>query len=200
MEYSEHLPWKSRGYLPHLDILGELQFITYRLADSLPQELLWKLEKEFLSISPEKRDLEKRKNIENFLDQGIGSCPLRHPALAAIVQETFLKFDGDRYQLLEWCIMPNHIHVLIRPHTDLATIIQSWKSFTGRWALQHREKLGIEQNVSRFWMPDYWDRFIRDEAHYNNVVNYIHTNPVKAGLCKTAEGWHWSSAFYRAVP
>ncbi|MCF3652234.1 hypothetical protein [Synoicihabitans lomoniglobus] len=122
--------WHSRGYLPHRDKLRLLQSITFRLADSLPQEKLRQLEETLSVLVPEERDQAKRRQIETWLDAGLGCCALRHPAVATAVQNSLLHFDGVRYHLLAWCIMPNHVHVLIKPHTALAGIVQSWKSFT----------------------------------------------------------------------
>ena len=80
--------------------------------------------------------------------------------------------------------MPNHVHVLIKTNSDLPRIVQSWKSFTGKWALKNNKKLnlGIDDDAKEFWMSEYWDRFIRDEEHFNNTVRYILNNPVKANL------------------
>lgn len=80
--------------------------------------------------------------------------------------------------------MPNHVHVIIKTNDDLPKIIQSWKSFTGKWALANniKFKLGLEKEAAKFWMPDYWDRFIRDEDHFNAAVRYTLNNPVKAKL------------------
>ncbi len=191
--------WHSRGYLPHFETTEKMQSITFRLADSLPQSKLAALEEE-LSLLPEKeQSLARRKQIESWLDAGMGCCALRHPAVAAVMQETLLKFDGVRYRLLAWCIMPNHVHVLIKPMAELGKIVQSWKSYTGRWALGRWAELGLgvpgESAPGKcFWMREYWDRYIRDEQHYHAVVAYIHHNPVKAGLCETAAQWRWSSA------
>ena len=85
----------------------------------------------------------KRVQIESWLDAGMGSCALRNPNVAAMVQTALLRFDGERYRLLAWCIMPNHVHVLIQPLVPLAGIVQSWKSFTGRWAMQHNAELEL---------------------------------------------------------
>ena len=93
--------------------------------------------------------------------------------------------------------MPNHVHVLIKPLIELRRIVQSWKSYTGRWALAHHAELGLRAPggaKNRFWMPDYWDRYIRDENHYRNTIRYIHHNPVKANLCADSKEWPWSSA------
>jgi type I restriction enzyme R subunit/putative DNA methylase len=91
--------------------------------------------------------------------------------------------------------MPNHVHVLMETLTPIAKIIQGWKSVTARWALAHNEelKLGIP-DTNHLWMRDYWDRYIRNDTHFENAVLYIHQNPVKAGLCQRAEDWPWSSA------
>lgn len=189
-----HRGWYSRGYLPHLDSAAVLQSITFRLADSLPQEKLRRLEQELADRPESGRDAQRRRAIEAWLDAGMGCCALRHPEVAAVTQETLLKFDGQRYRLLAWCVMPNHVHVLIEPTAPLAKIVQSWKSFTGRWALAHDAELGLAIPGKRFWMRDYWDRYIRDQQHLDAVVAYIHDNPVAARLCGTAEAWPWSSA------
>lgn len=186
--------WYSRGYLPHLDVPGILQFITFRLADSLPQQVLEQLEQELSGLALSERDMERRRKIEYWLDSGLGSCALRHPRMAEVMQQTLLKFDGERYRLIAWCIMPNHVHVLIEPTTSLPKIVQSWKSFTGRWGLAHSAELGLGVPAGPFWMREYWDRYIRNESHLHSAVSYITENPVKAGLCGTAGEWPWSSA------
>jgi putative transposase len=186
--------WRSRGYLPHRDELSLLQSITYRLADSLPQEKLRQLETELSSLSSDRRDTARRKQIEAWLDSGIGCCALRHPALAAVVEGAFFHGDGTRYRLFAWCVMPNHVHVLIQPQALLADIVRSWKSFTGRWALAHNAALKLGVLGKSLWMREYWDRFIRDETHLRQTIDYIHHNPVKAALCETATDWPWSSA------
>lgn len=76
-----------------------------------------------------------------------------------------------------------------------AKIIQGWKSFTGRWALKQNARLGLGiPKPNQFWIREYWDRFIRNEKHYRNVVEYIEMNPVKARLCGSPEEWTFSSA------
>jgi REP element-mobilizing transposase RayT len=111
------------------------------------------------------------------------------------MRDSLQHFDGQRYRLIAWCIMPNHVHVLLETLTPLAKIVQGWKSITARWALTHSEEfqLGIP-DPKHLWMREYWDRFIRNDRHLENTVLYIHQNPVKAGLCQRAEDWPWSSA------
>lgn len=141
------------------------------------------------------RDSARRKKIEGWLDAGMGSCLLRHAEIAPYVQGSLLHFEGIRYRMHAWCIMPNHVHTLIEPLTDLATIVQGWKSFTARWILKNRDDLGLSPSVTGpVWMREYWDRYIRDENHYHKAIDYIHRNPVSAGLCASPESWPWSSA------
>jgi type I restriction enzyme R subunit/putative DNA methylase len=187
-------PWRNRGYLPHFDGSAVIQSITFRLADSLSQDTLARLERELENVTDDLLDAERRKQIEGWLDAGMGSCALAHPQLAVMVEDALLHGDGDRYRMLAWCVMPNHVHALIEPTMALGKIVQSWKSYTGRWARAHAAELGYEVTGDAFWMREYWDRYIRDETHFLQVVDYIHRNPVAAGLCSTPEDWRWSSA------
>jgi len=187
--------WYSRGYLPHRDRLHLLQSVTFRLADSLPQSKLRELERELPAIVEVQRDAHRRKTIETWLDAGMGCCALRHPEAAACVRDVLSHDHGTRYHMLAWVVMPNHVHVLIEPLTSLAKIVQTWKSISARRLLARNAALGLGiPDVNRVWMREYWDRFIRDERHLQNVIDYIHDNPVKAGLCRHAADWLWSSA------
>ena len=200
--------WKSRGYLPHYDCQNSYQSISFRLNDSLPQTLLKQMEEELKFIEEGKKELHKRVKIEKWLDAGYGSCALKNPELAGKMQDTLMKFHNIKYNLIAWCIMPNHVHVLINTKDSLSKIVQSWKSYVGKWALNNNDRLCLSiPNENRaelglgaprkFWMREYWDRFIRDEVHFNNTIEYIHNNPVKAGLCENPQDWLWSSAGQR---
>ena len=188
--------WYSRGYLPHRDAPRLIQFVTYRLADSLPQEKLKFLNDELARLAEDQRDVERRKRIEAWLDAGMGCCALSHPEVARYIQDSFLSFHGDRYLLHAWCIMPNHVHILVEPRADLDILVQGWKSFTSRWVLRQNQRLSLAiPEPDQLWMREYWDRYVRDAEHYQKAVEYIEQNPVKAGLCRRAEDWPWSSAF-----
>mgnify|MGYP005848753209 CR=1 FL=1 len=178
--------WYSRDYLPHLDTPGLLQMITCRLADALPAQVIERIKQQTPNAS------ERQKKIEAWLDAGHGSCHLRHPANAAIVEQAFCHFDGERYRLLAWCVMPNHFHALIEtlPNHPLADVVHSWKSYSSK---QINQRLG---RTGTFWQREYFDRFIRDDQHLLAVINYIHQNPVKAGLCKNPMDWPFGSARY----
>lgn len=182
-------------HLPHVDAPHTLQFVTFRLADSLPQSLLRDYRQQLSRLPPSERNRAKRQLMETWLDAGIGSCLLARPAVADEVQKALLFFDQVRYRLVAWCIMPNHVHVLLETLTPLPRIVHSWKSYTSR---RVGERLGEAARIGAgagIWMSDYWDRYMRDDAHLAATVAYIHDNPVKAGLCEVPEAWRWSSAW-----
>lgn len=186
--------WHSRGYVPHFDAGVVFQSVTFRLYDSMPQNLLqrWKSE-----LACEKEDFtdDLRWRIEAYLDQGYGACFLPNSRIAAMLENALLHFDGDRYRLSAWVLMPNHVHVLVAPCAGYAVsnIMHSIKSFTSQEANKILGRKG------RFWFEDYFDRYIRTEKHFDNARAYIESNPVKAGLCKRAADWRFSSAWHRTA-
>jgi REP element-mobilizing transposase RayT len=182
--------WNSRGYLPHFDAPGVQQFISYRLCDAMPAER--RSEWEHLLTIEDERD--RFRKIEGYLDKGLGSCALRLPAIAEIVQENLWFHDAKSYRLLAWVIMPNHVHVLTEMWKPLRVVLRGWKSYTATRANETLGKIGTS-----FWQDDYFDRYIRDEDHYRRVVNYIENNAVKAGLVSAPADWPWSSAGYRGI-
>jgi REP element-mobilizing transposase RayT len=176
----EHRYWHRRGYLPHFDAGAIVQALTFRLADSLPKRVVEQLN----SVS----DLRVRfRNIETRMDLGVGACVLREPQCARIVESALHHFDGKRYRLLAWVVMPNHVHLLIEQMAGwpLERLIHSWKSFTAKEINRAR---GTSGSV---WARDYYDRFVRDGAHFENALAYIRNNPVKAGLVGRSEDWPW---------
>ncbi len=189
----EPLGWYSRNYLPHFDQPGLVQGITFRLADSMPAEVLarWREELDFLPDERAKREFQRR--VAHYLDAGHGECLLRDPRIAEMVETAVLHFDGQRYRLLAWVVMPNHVHVLIETMEGraLGEVVHTWKSYTGQ---KVNKLLGREGS---FWQREYHDRFIRGEKHLAYARTYIVQNPVNAGLCRIAEDWPWSSASER---
>jgi putative DNA methylase len=187
--------WYSRGYLPHFDGQEVTQTVCYRLFDSMPQEVLGRWEAELAHLPEEDFNEERRQRVDTYLDQGYGSCYLRQEPIARIVQENLLHFDGERYCLHAWVVMPNHVHVLFTPLTgwNLDRILHSWKSYTANQSneLLHRQ--------GSFWQADFFDRYIRNVRHFDRALAYIESNPVKARLCAYPEDWRWSSAFYRSA-
>jgi len=169
--------------------------VTFRLAGSLPAELVaaWK----GLLAANRSDDEAVRtylRQVESYLDANPGAAWLNDARVADLVEGTLLHFDDQRYRLLSWVIMANHVHMLlipIEPH-DLSDIVRSWKSWSARRANALLGRQGA------FWAEDYFDRYARNEEHLLRMKAYIESNPVRAGLCAEPEEWRWSSARCRA--
>jgi putative transposase len=187
----------NRGYLPHWDFANSVQAITFRLADSLPHEVVkrWKRELREKLESPDHEESNKahavlRKLIAEYEDAGHGSCLLGISEHAEIIQKQLIQSHGSIYKLIEWCVMPNHVHVLVKllDETPLHKTVKRWKAVS---AIQINRLAGRSGSL---WMVDYHDRYIRDMDHFLNAKAYIRRNPVKAGLCEKPENWPYSSA------
>ncbi len=182
--------WSRGGRLPHFD--GEVtQFITFRLADSLPKPVLerLKLQLEHNKLSD---DLEEyRQRVEDYLDSGAGECILRDPLLAWAVQSTLLNEHGSSCELKAWVVMPNHAHLLLRllPGHEMSGFMKRIKGVSARKINEIRGTTGP------VWQPDYFDRYIRDGRHYARVLSYIEKNPVIAKICRAAEEYEFGSAY-----
>lgn len=188
---------RSRGYLPHLEGEHPVYFVTFRLADSLPRKLVEQLQKERQILNRAEtagtqaqvdqiRQQKVRallRKAEDFLDGGRGACYMREPAIANIVAQAILHFRGLRYELLAWCVMPNHVHVVFLPLAEytLEAIVHSWKSFSAQAANRLLHRSGT------FWQREYFDHLVRTEASLHRIVRYVLDNPRKAGLLN----WPW---------
>jgi putative transposase len=180
--------WHSRGYLPHWEAGEDPQSITFRLANSLPAEVREHLSAETDGTKADPN--EQRRRFETLLDKGLGEALLSRQDVGSIIESSLLHFDGERYHLHAWSVMPNHVHVLATPINDhaLSAIVHAWKSFT---ALRINRLLGRQ---GALWFPEYFDRKIRNEKHFEAARYYIEQNAVEARLCTTAAGWPFSSA------
>ena len=172
---------RYRGYIPHFENRG-YQFITFRLYDSVPQELIeeWRLaitqENTSEQTSEECRRLHRL--VDQYEDTGHGQCFLADSRVADVMRQALEHDDGKKYDLLSYCIMPNHVHVLVYVYegVSLSSVMHSWRSYTAHEANK------ILGRVGEFWMKDYYDRYIRNADHYRAVVQYIEHNPEKVGL------------------
>ena len=180
--------WHERGYLPHRDEPGLIQFVTFRLADGFPEALrsewahLWAIED----------DRDRRTQLEAYLDLGRGACCLRRAEVAKLMEDTLRFFHRQRYDLRAWVVMPNHVHVLFKVDaTPMSEIVGNWKKYT---AHEVNKLLG---RGGELWQADYWDAFMRDSAHERQTIRYIENNPVKARLVLDPKVWAWSSARLR---
>ncbi|MDA0346270.1 MAG: transposase [Verrucomicrobia bacterium] len=196
--------WQSRGYLPHFQSKDHVQHVTVHLADSLPTSAIQRIEELIKEMPEPEQPVERRKQLQDWMDAGHGSCVLEIDALAKQMEETLLHFDGLRYRTLAWVIMPNHFHILFQPTGDwlLSKIVASWKKFSARairdWLKANQEICDPRYtrllNCKSIWQPEYFDRYIRNSEHLKKTEDYIHQNPVKAGLVAKPRDWPWSSA------
>lgn len=180
---------KTRRNLPHWTKEGAIYWITFRLADSLPQEKLhaWKAERDMWLAHHSKpwseadwKEYDERfgERLEAWLDAGHGSCALSRPDVRQIVQECLLRFDGERLRLHAGVIMPNHVHLLLEPlaGNSLSELLKGIKGASARGINQLRESTGT------FWMDESYDHIVRSQAQYEHFFRYIAENPSKASL------------------
>jgi REP element-mobilizing transposase RayT len=192
----EEATLRSRGYLPHWERTQATYFVTIRLDDALPQHVLQAYETERAALlakartagtltaaEQERLDRLVSRRIQGYLDAGAGACHLTKPEVAQIVAQALRFFNSSRYHLFAWCIMPNHVHVVMQPvaPATLSTILHSWKSFTTR---QVQKQVGISGVL---WQREYYDHRIRSEEALWRIVNYVAENPLKANL----QNWPW---------
>jgi REP element-mobilizing transposase RayT len=182
--------------LPHWRQPGSTYFVTWRLVDSLPQVKLDALHAERIAwlrahgipdggdiaaLSAKHRTEYHRlftARIHEWLDAGMGACHLRAPRCAAPVAEALRHFDGDRYALDAFVVMPNHVHALVAPAPGwrLEQVLHSWKGYTSNVLNRLLGRRGA------LWQQESWDHIVRSAAHLEHFRRYIRENPVKAGL------------------
>ena len=132
---AEHKGWYSRNYLPHFDSAEMAQHIVFRTFGSLPRDITATLPEDARAA---------RKAIEDLLDGGSYGCELLDSFSRQTVEAALLHGDGKRFRLLAWCVMPNHVHVLIEQIQGypLARIVREWKSFTALQINRARARTG----------------------------------------------------------
>ena len=164
-------------HLPHIEQDGKIQFVTFRLNDSLPGAILKQMEERlqeaivyFNNIQDD--DLNSYiKRLEYWINQGKGSCMLQFDEIQKIVETSLHHYDGLYYDLYDYVIMPNHVHMLVLPDESLKIIMARLKQFTTRAINKIRGERGA------IWMPDYFDRMIRTVDEFQRYSEYIKTNP-----------------------
>jgi REP element-mobilizing transposase RayT len=187
---------RSRGRLPHWEKEEGLYFITFHLADSLPQHALHEMVERNRILAAAKRAGSRltpaqevfaarysQKRIEEYCDRGIGKCLLKDPRVADATAQALRFWHGKRYRLVAWCIMPNHVHVVCRflPGQDLPDVLKGWKGYSAREANRILNRRGA------IWRREYYDRLIRGGGEFSRTVKYVLSNPERAGL----KNWSW---------
>ncbi len=176
---------KWRGYLPHIYKEGCTYFVTFNLIDAIPEKI-------------RKRRLQSDADLDEIAEHydpppSTGSCILRDSRTASIVENALLHFQGERYALSAWTVMPNHVHAVVTPFADhnLSKILHSWKSFSAH------EINKILERDGHVWEKESFDHLVRSESAFERFVGYTENNPVVAGLCESVELWPFGSARLR---
>jgi putative transposase len=195
----------ARGALPHLKREGASYFVTFRLAGTLPREVLLQLKREREAIMQQALNQNRpltwqeqkelfdwySERVDAYLDAGHGECWLKQPGVAALVAGALRFFEGQRYALHAWVVMPNHVHTVLHPappHT-LSSILKSWKGYTAL----HANRL-LNRTGTTFWQNESYDHCCRDDQDRARCCAYTTMNPATARLCTRPEDWPWSSA------
>lgn len=190
-----HLPVTMyRRHLPHWRQDGATYFVTFRLADALPQEKRQELQRWRLKWEQKNPEPRSEKQWEEFarqwflqserwMDEGYGECVFADLSIAKMMSDALLHFQDERYTASCYVVMPNHCHVTMKPlgAWALEKILDSWKGFVGHSVNQKLGRTGV------LWQEESYDRIIRDEEHLFRVIQYIGNNPRKAGLPE--ENW-----------
>lgn len=178
---------RTGGNLPHWEQGPVWYFVTFRLADALPvavvreiqlQREAWHRTHDCKNLSRDQITDYHRLFSERYnrlLDAGGGACVLREPRNADIVQCALQFFAGRRYVLDEYVVMPNHVHVLVKPLPGhgLVDILHSWKSYT---ANQLNRRLG---RTGQLWQHESYDHIVRNDRAMDAIRRYIRENPKK---------------------
>jgi hypothetical protein len=202
--------------LPHWTQAGALVFITWRTADSMPRCVIadwvrfrndW-LERRGIDPTDENwrvqlaklpRELQDQfqalvfERWESRLDECHGKCVLRCSELSGIVADSLLHFDGDRYVMADFVVMPNHVHVLAAfpSEDDMKKQCDSWKHYT---AVRINRQL---KQKGRFWAVEDFDHLVRSEEQLVQLRQYIADNARNARL-REGEYWHYSRSIARS--
>lgn len=199
-----------RRHLPHYQPQGVVFFVTFRLKNSLPYEIIESLQQERERAKVALHTLPECKRVsQNMLDDrhyferwetylnraGFGPRWLSQPEIADVVKEALHYRDGKVFDLHAYCIMPNHVHVVFEPssksecHSDLLPLNKIMQSLKRHTARQANLILGRE---GAFWQDESYDRVIRNNEEYIWSINYVLENPVKAGLVSQWDKWPWT--------
>jgi REP element-mobilizing transposase RayT len=182
------------AYLPHWRLEEAVYHVVFRLADALPAEVLERYRAERAALLVEAAglpDTEDRlrvlfsERVDRFLDSGQGICWLAESKIAEIVADSLQHFDASRYRLHAWCVMPNHVNVVVQPFSkwDLSKVVHSWKSYTATQANRWLGRAGI------FWQKESYDHIVRGADDLTRTIAYVRDNPIQAGL----RDWRWVS-------
>jgi REP element-mobilizing transposase RayT len=174
-----------RRKLPHIVPANTVFFITYRIAGSLPLSIInkYQIDKKTKEIPPKYFEI-----IEDYLDTQ--KAILTKKEIAKIIEESLWYYNDKYYKLIAFCIMPNHVHLLINtnnfPYKNLFSIMKLIKGVSSNKINKRIGKKG------QFWQHESYDRMVRDRNELGNIIDYILNNPVKAKLVNNWKEWNYT--------
>jgi REP element-mobilizing transposase RayT len=175
-------------HLPHWQPKGAVFFLTFRLKFSLPGPAVGLLREQWRTGAASGNGGEGFVKWDSFLDQAqSGPRWLERADVAGAVSQALRDGDRRQYVLYAYCIMPNHVHAVLEPEEmQLSKVMRLLKGRTARTAntLLCRE--------GAFWQDETYDRVIRDNNEFKNIIGYLLNNPVKAGLVLRWTDWPWT--------
>ena len=184
--------------LPHRLPPGQVLFITFRLANTLPVAVLERLREEadlaerLYAEDATQRHAAQKRHFAHFdeLLAGVGYGPtwLGQPAVAELVAASLHHFDGVGYELLSYCIMPNHVHLLVALPPEAPLLMRTLQRLKGYTALQANKLL---KRTGAFWQSESYDHVVRS-GELERILSYILHNPVKAGLATEWQQWPYT--------
>jgi len=186
-------------HLLHRLPAGEAIFLTFRLADTLPRQVIARLHEETalltnrLDITPEQLYTEQKRYFGRFdqllVDASFGPTWLRQPDIAALVMQSLHYFDGGKgYELVSYCLMPNHVHLVVLVPLEAPPLIKTLQRLKGYTATQANKLLG---RTGAFWQAESYDHVVRN-GEMERITAYVLENPVKAGLVDDWQQWPYS--------
>ena len=176
-----------RRHLPHIFNLGQPVFVTWRLFGSLPPNRAFP----DASVNSGKAFA----TLDLLLDQGAsGPLFMKMPAIADMIVEA-IHYNSDQlrhYELSAYAVMPNHVHLLVKPLVTLPKLTKSLKGITAK-----RANVMLGLTGATFWQEESYDHLVRNDTEFYRIRNYIEENPVRAGLVKASADFRWSSGSTR---
>ncbi len=183
----------NRRNLPHYYPPGAIIFLTWRLFDSTPLQVIAAANAGQKAYSTSSLSAGQAFVYnDRLLDRATsGARYLQDPRIAKLLTET-LRRGANEYGLYElycWVVMPNHVHLVMRPLRDPPQIMRWIKGSSAR-----ASNLLLGRTGRPFWQYESYDHRVRSDEELNRIIRYVERNPVSAGLARSIEEWPWSSA------
>jgi REP element-mobilizing transposase RayT len=179
-----------RKRLPHWEVAEGLYFVTIRQAGTIPPNGIKRLKElsEELRTAPGGTEVKRQRTIfamlEKYLNASHKGNLTEEPYRSIIKDAVEHRQKTGKWRMVEYVIMPNHIHLFFENNTvELAKII---KDFKRRTKMEFNRQ--VENNQVK-WQREWFDHWSRSADEDEKIIKYIRDNPVKAGFIKNYHDW-----------